>query len=223
MKNTSERLRLVIFMALLIAINIILTQFIKIQPNEQMRFSLNFIPVVISAFVFGPWVTAVIAMVSDIVGMFFSPFGIAGLSPGITICQGLIGLIFGFMFYRRKVFQVTSLAPSGLTFRRFGRISLAVILQGVFVSFFLMSVNFAFMEVMKSTKTGWGDILANLFNASYMSPVIATAKEQFNGYLAGFLIRRLIQNAIMIPVEIVVISSMLYVINPLKRIAGVKS
>jgi len=207
-----------IFIALLISVNIILTRFLAISVDQNMRFSLNFIPIVVTAFIFGPWAAAVMAMVSDIIGMFFSPYGIAGLSPGITICQGLIGLIFGFMFYKKSVFQ-TSGSP---VLRKFGRISIAVLLQGVIVSYFLMSLTLAFMKVMASTKTGWLGIFVNMFNKEYMAPVIQLAKEQFAAYLALNLFSRFIQNAIMIPIEILVIFSMLYVINPLKKIAGTK-
>lgn len=219
MKNPSERLRIIIFIALLISINIILTRFLAVSVNQNMRFSFNFIPIVITAFVFGPWAAALMAMVSDVIGMFFSPFGIAGLSPGITICQGLIGLIFGFMFYKKRIFQ----SNGGSMLKKFSRISIAVLIQGILASYFLMSLTLAFMTVMASTKTGWFGILTNLFNKAYMAPVIELAKTQFTAYLAVNLFSRFIQNVIMIPIEIVVIFSMLHIVSPLKRIAGAKS
>lgn len=97
MKNN---LRQLTTMALLIAINVILTRFLAIQ-TPIVRIGFTFLPIVISAILYGPWMAGVGAAIADVIGMMVFPTG--AYFPGFTLTAFLTGLVFGFAFYKKEI------------------------------------------------------------------------------------------------------------------------
>ena len=86
--------RILVFMALFIAIEIVLTRVISIMPSGSTRISLSFIVYSFSGLMFGPFFTAIWAIVGDIVGaILFPPIG--GFYLGFTISAMVSGFLFG--------------------------------------------------------------------------------------------------------------------------------
>lgn len=99
MKKHSFTNQLVV-MALLIALEIILTRFLSIE-TPTMRFGFGFLPVAIMAILYGPWWTGAAGVVGDLVGMTLLPK--AAFFPGFTLTAFLTGVIFGLLLYKKPI------------------------------------------------------------------------------------------------------------------------
>ena len=86
-------------MALLIALEIILSRFLSISAwNTKIGFS--FVPVVAAALLLGPVYAGVVAALADFIGAVLFPVG--PYFPGFTLTAFLTGLVFGLFLYRQQ-------------------------------------------------------------------------------------------------------------------------
>lgn len=94
-----KKSRVLVFVALLIAIEIILTRFFAFQ-TDTIRVGFGFIPVALAAMLFGPVIGGTTAMLSDILGMMIFPKG--PYFPGFTLSALLRGVVFGLFLYKKE-------------------------------------------------------------------------------------------------------------------------
>jgi ECF transporter S component (folate family) len=99
LKKKSFTTQLVV-MALLIALEIILTRFLSIE-TPTLRIGFGFLPVAIMAILYGPWWTGAAGIVGDLVGMTLLPK--AAFFPGFTLTAFLTGVLFGFILYKKPI------------------------------------------------------------------------------------------------------------------------
>ena len=78
---------------ILIALQIVIAQFLTIRPTDQIKISLSFIPVVIASRLFGALGAGLIAGIGDVLQAFLFPVG--AWFPPITITTVLVGIVFG--------------------------------------------------------------------------------------------------------------------------------
>ena len=90
-----------VFVAILIAIHVILTRFFAIQ-TPIVRIGFGFIPIALSAILFGPLIGGLTAGLADIVGMIVFPTG-GAYFPGFTLSALLGGMIYGFFLYNKPI------------------------------------------------------------------------------------------------------------------------
>lgn len=107
----------VVFISLFIAIEVILTRFLSIQ-TPIVRIGFTFLPIALSAIMFGPLFAGIAAGLADIIGMMLFPSG-AAYFPGFTISAVLTGVIYGLFLYKKP--------------KNFWRVSLSVIIITLFV------------------------------------------------------------------------------------------
>lgn len=118
MKDIKWDARTISRIALLMALDIVLTRFIAIQ-TPIVRISFGFLPSAMIGMLFGPLAAGVAGALADLAGTFL--FGSGGLFfPGFTLSAFLGGLIYGVFLYKK---------PKSLL-----RISLAVIVITVVVN-----------------------------------------------------------------------------------------
>lgn len=96
----NSKLKQIIIIAMLIAIEMILTRFFCIQ-TASLRISLGFIPMALCGILYGPlWAGAAYAA-SDFIGASllsaFAPF------PGLTLSAFLTGLCWGFFLHKKEI------------------------------------------------------------------------------------------------------------------------
>lgn len=84
--------------ALLIALDIILTRFVSIN-TQFLRIGFGMIPVAIAGAAFGPVWGGVCGAVGDLLGLMIFPSG--AFFPGFTLTAALTGVIYGLCMYRR--------------------------------------------------------------------------------------------------------------------------
>ena len=97
-------------MALLIALEIILSRFLSISAwNIKIGFS--FVPVVIAAILLGPLQAGLVGAIADFVGAILFPIG--AYFPGFTLTAFLTGVVFGLFLHREQTIPRT-LAAVGI-------------------------------------------------------------------------------------------------------------
>ena len=86
-------------MALLIALEIILSRFLSLSAwNIKIGFS--FVPVVIAAILLGPVYAGIVGALADFVGAVLFPIG--AYFPGFTLTAFLTGMVYGLFLYKRQ-------------------------------------------------------------------------------------------------------------------------
>ena len=97
--------KIMVIMALLIAINLILTRIFVFYFNDFSRFDLGNIPIILAGLFFGPAAGAIVGAVSDVLGSVV--LSGRGWFPPLTIGPLLMGLIPGLL--RRFVIKKNTL------------------------------------------------------------------------------------------------------------------
>ena len=75
MKKPIFTTKMLAVMSLLVALEVIIARFGTIRPTNSLKLSLDFIPVVVSAILFGPIPAMIISILADILGAFLFPVG----------------------------------------------------------------------------------------------------------------------------------------------------
>ncbi|MBR6812867.1 MAG: folate family ECF transporter S component [Oscillospiraceae bacterium] len=92
MKN--DRIKLIVVVALMVACQFVLERIIAIN-TPIVKLSFGFIPLSITAILFGPVWAAVCGALADFIGAILMPFG--PYVPWFTITAALSGMVYGFM------------------------------------------------------------------------------------------------------------------------------
>lgn len=92
MKKGQKSLKLTVYLALLVAISIIMGKYLAIRGGDIMRFSLENMPIIFAGMAFGPVCGAAVGVVGDLVGCLMVGYTI---NPLVTVGAGAIGLLSG--------------------------------------------------------------------------------------------------------------------------------
>lgn len=88
-----------VFMALMIALNIILSRFLSIAAwNFKIGFA--FVPIVLTALYLGKWQAGIVAAISDFLGAILFPIG--QYFPGFTLTAFLVGMAYGYFLHEKQ-------------------------------------------------------------------------------------------------------------------------
>ena len=93
-----KKTHVLVFVGILIATEIVLTRYCAIQ-TDIVRIGFGFIPIVLSAMLFGPVIGGTTAMLADILGMMIFPRG--AYFPGCTFSALVGGVIYGLVLYNK--------------------------------------------------------------------------------------------------------------------------
>ena len=109
-KASGEIILSLVSVALLIALQVVLSRFLSIQL-WNLKIGFSFVPVIIAARIFGPFYSVLVYALGDIIGTFLFPTG--PYFPGFTLTAVVSGLIFG-LFLQKKSSPVKIIAASVL-------------------------------------------------------------------------------------------------------------
>ena len=87
-------------MGVLIALEIVIAQFVTFRPTQSIKLSLDFIPIVIAGILYGPVPALIISILADILGAFLFPVG--PYFPGFTATAALTGLLYGALLHEKQ-------------------------------------------------------------------------------------------------------------------------
>ena len=97
MKKTKISTKMLVTLAMLLAIEIVLSRFLSIQ-TPITRIGFGFIPLVMAGILFGPIPAAIVAVLADVLGALLFPTG--AYYPPLTITSLLVGLTYGLFLYK---------------------------------------------------------------------------------------------------------------------------
>lgn len=95
-----DKIRNILLVGLFIAFEVIFTRFLSVE-NTIVRISFEFLPIAISAILFGPVTAGVAAAIADILGMLIFPKG--PYFPGFTVSAFISGYLYGVILYKKKI------------------------------------------------------------------------------------------------------------------------
>ena len=96
MKGQTKKLAI---SALLLAADVILTRLLAFN-TPLMKIGLGFAATALCALLYGPWWTAGLAALADLLGSLLFPTG--AYFPGFTLTSFLMGLVFGLFLYKKQ-------------------------------------------------------------------------------------------------------------------------
>jgi ECF transporter S component (folate family) len=94
-----KKTRILVFLSLLVAMDVLLTHIIPVIQWDVIRISFGFVPESFSSMLFGPWIGGLGAILGDLLGMVIAPKG--PYFPGFTLSALLTGIIFGLFLYKK--------------------------------------------------------------------------------------------------------------------------
>ena len=97
-KSIKVNVKAMSIMALLVALNIVLSQTLTIH-TWNLKIGFNFIPVVVAAMMYGPFAAGLVGALGDIVSAVAFPVG--PYFPGFTLTAAITGIVFG-LFLKKK-------------------------------------------------------------------------------------------------------------------------
>ncbi len=138
-------------LALLVAIEVILSRFLSLQ-QWNIRFSFGFIPVVIAAILYGPIASASVAACADFVGAIAFPMG--AYFPGFTLTAFINGFLYGLFLHKKQ--------------------SLPNIVGAAVITQFAcgLVINSYWLSIISSKSTFWGLISVRSIQSGVMAIVI---------------------------------------------------
>lgn len=104
MKNFSKMdqhnaLLKLVTMSLLVAMEVVLSRFFSYQ-QWNIKFSVAFVPVLITAILYGPLSGGIVGAVSDFIGTMLFPIG--PYFPGYTFCALWMGIVYGIFLHKKQ-------------------------------------------------------------------------------------------------------------------------
>ncbi|HJB23809.1 folate family ECF transporter S component [Jeotgalibaca ciconiae] len=100
-KSMSFTAKDIAVIGLMIALKVVLTRFLAIE-TQFVRVSFTFIPTILLAIMYGPWVGAFSGALADVAGFFLFPKGFP-FSPGFTISAAVAPMIYGLILHRKPL------------------------------------------------------------------------------------------------------------------------
>ncbi|MDO5037458.1 MAG: folate family ECF transporter S component [Tissierellia bacterium] len=101
MKMKKFSTRKLVLVSMLIAIQVILKGFLKLEIGLNQRIAFSFIPLAINGALFGPVVAGISGGLADLISYLLNPTG--PYFPGFTLSAILVGVIYGFFLHREKI------------------------------------------------------------------------------------------------------------------------
>ena len=139
-KSKTFSLRMIVYCALLVAMEVVLSRFVSIN-TAGWKIGFSFVPVIVAAVLYGPYAAAVVDGLADLIGALLFPIG--PYFPGFTICAVITGAVWGVFLYRKN--------PMKHTVRN---IVLPSLINNVVIGLF---INTVWVSILYGSKTyvGW--------------------------------------------------------------------
>lgn len=96
-----SKTRLLVSLALLVAIHILLSRFCSFNA-WNLKIGFSFVPIFVAAYLYGPVSAATVGALGDFLGAVLFPIG--PYFPGFTLTCALTGVIFGVLLHKKQNF-----------------------------------------------------------------------------------------------------------------------
>ena len=95
-------------MGVLIALEVVIAQFITFRPTQSIKLSLDFVPIVMAGILYGPVPAMLISILADILGAFIFPVG--PYFPGFTVTAAFTGLLYGALLHEKQTMPLVAVS-----------------------------------------------------------------------------------------------------------------
>lgn len=150
-----QHLRTLVIAAMLVAVEIVLNRFLSIN-TIFLKIGFSFVPIVIAAVLFGPWVAGTVYAVADFLGALLFPIG--PYFPGFTACAFAMGVTYGLFLSH----------PDGKKIRFWTNCLPPVLINNLVFGLF---VNTLWISLLYDSKTYWGYFVSRLPEYLLLIPV----------------------------------------------------
>ena len=102
LSKSRKSVQMLVIIAMMIALEVVLSRFLSISIGDSLKFAFNFVPVCVIAYLYGPIASMLVAGLGDLLGSLLFPVG----PPfyGFTLTAALTGLCFGFFLHKKYNF-----------------------------------------------------------------------------------------------------------------------
>lgn len=163
----------IVYVSLLIALQIILTRFLSIE-TPIVRIGFGFIPLALTAIMFGPVWGGAAAALSDVIGMVIFPKG--AYFPGFTLSALLSGVIYGVFLYKKPVTII--------------RVSIAVLLVTLFID---LGLNTLWLSIIYG-KAFYVLLITRVIKSAAMFPVQVFCIHAVWKYVGSYIKPHMVHN-----------------------------
>ena len=101
-------IQMMVIMAMMIAIEVVLSRWLTIWVTDSLKFAFNFVPVAIVAYLYGPVASLLVAGIGDLIGSLL--FAVGAYFPGFTITAFFVGAVYGIFLHKKQDMQRIILA-----------------------------------------------------------------------------------------------------------------
>lgn len=102
MSKRSQSIKMLVIIAMLTALEVILSRFLSIPIGLTLKFGFNFVPICVAAYLYGPVASLLVGAMGDLLGALLFP--VNTIFYGFTITAALTGAIFGFFLHKKYNF-----------------------------------------------------------------------------------------------------------------------
>ena len=172
MKSTKSVITKVCIAAVLTAAGVLLDRLLTVS-TPAVKINLAFVPAAFGAVLLGPVYGAVIYGLTDLIGALLLPFG--PYHPGFTVCAALMGFVYGMFLYETPV-NINRLTKNGEFVFRIVRHRVRLfpnIITAVLINCLIIGllVNTVWVSMLYGSKTYWGWFLYRLLEYAVLVPV----------------------------------------------------
>ncbi|MGN1346104.1 MAG: folate family ECF transporter S component [Eubacteriales bacterium] len=168
MQLKKNSVRTITYLALLTALQIVLSRFLSINTSG-LKIGFAFVPVVVAAILFGPISAAIVNALADFLGAILFPIG--PYHPGFTICAALAGILYGLFLYKSDSEATDLFSKPWIrrkTIRFFPNVLVPVLVNSLILG---LLVNTIWVAMLYGSKTYAGWFLYRLPEYALMVPV----------------------------------------------------
>ena len=102
MSKRSRDIKMLVIIAMLTALEVVLSRFLSIPIGNILKFGFNFVPICVAAYLYGPVASVMVGAAGDLLGALLFPTDT--IFYGFTITAALTGAVFGFFLNKKYSF-----------------------------------------------------------------------------------------------------------------------
>lgn len=102
MSKISKNTKMLVVMAMMTALEVVLSRFLSIPIGTTLKFGFNFVPICVAGYLYGPVASLLVGGVGDLLGALLFPSDT--IFYGFTVTAALTGLIFGLFLHKKYDF-----------------------------------------------------------------------------------------------------------------------
>ncbi|MBE6573024.1 MAG: folate family ECF transporter S component [Ruminococcaceae bacterium] len=88
--------------AILTALAVVIAYLCKFMTFGSIRITFENLPIILSGYLFGPWVGLIVGLASDLLNTAVSQYGIGGINPIITLGAATVGFMAGLPYSKKN-------------------------------------------------------------------------------------------------------------------------